>query len=279
MSSQYTKESIQYGELNDRGDAKASTYITDELLNSQGLYSKKDINNAKFNKYSRFGRVLDPYGRLNGGREYLFFVKPDLHICIPYGKSQSDTLYTMGGFQKSKVISNDGLRLNPQLTSAPYFSGLLNTNPDVIKELQMSAVYNPDPFSHLLSFSVNSSLPLDSSSAQTMDNPATIYGTSYKYLQDSEPSDESYSFSLEFVDDRSLNTYQFFKAYSEYHIARKSGLVTPPHMKYYQYKKLRRNMHCTYLRSFFSVLFYFLLSNQYLINQDHQRHRNDTAYY
>ena len=59
MSSQYTKESIQYGELNDRGNAKASTYITDELLNSQGLYSKKDINNAKFNKYSRFGRVLD----------------------------------------------------------------------------------------------------------------------------------------------------------------------------------------------------------------------------
>ena len=107
MSSQYTKESIQYGELNDRGNAKASTYVTDELLNSQGLYSKKDINNAKFNKYSRFGRVLDPYGRLNGGREYLFFVKPDLHICIPYGKSQSDTLYTMGGFQKSKVISND----------------------------------------------------------------------------------------------------------------------------------------------------------------------------
>ena len=47
----------------------------------------------------------------------------------------------------------------------------------------------------------------------------------------------------------------------------------------YQYKKLRRNMHCTYLRSFFSVLFYFLLSNQHLINQNHQRHRNDTAYY
>ena len=242
MSSQYTKESIQYGELNDRGNAKASTYVTDELLNSQGLYSKKDINNAKFNKYSRFGRVLDPYGRLNGGREYLFFVKPDLHICIPYGKSQYDTLYTMGGFQKSKVISNDGLRLNPQLTSAPYFSGLLNTNPDVIKELQMSAVYNPDPFSHLLSFSVNSSLPLDSSSAQTMDNPATIYGTSYKYLQDSEPSDESYSFSLEFVDDRSLNTYQFFKAYSEYHIARKSGLVTPPSLDYYKYKRLHNTM-------------------------------------
>ena len=47
----------------------------------------------------------------------------------------------------------------------------------------------------------------------------------------------------------------------------------------YRYKKLRRNMHCTYLRSFFSVLFYFLLSNQHLINQNHQRHRNDTAYY
>lgn len=241
-SSQYVKESIQYGELSTHGNVKASKYATDELLNSQGLYSKKDINNAKFNKYSRFGRVLDPYGRLNAGREYLFFVKPDLHICIPYGKTKADTIYKIGGFDKSNTISSSGLTLNPQLTDRTYFTSLLNTNPNVIKELQKSASSSIDPFCHLLSFSVNSSLSLDSSNAQTMDNPATIYGTSYKYLQDSEASDEAYNFSLEFVDDKYLNTYHFFKAYSEYHIARKSGLVTPPDVSYYQYKKLHNTM-------------------------------------
>ena len=38
-------------------------------------------------------------------------------------------------------------------------------------------------------------------------------------------------------------------------------------------------MYYTYLRSFLSVLFYFLLPYQHLINQNHQRHRNDTEYY
>ena len=236
----YTSETIRQGENNT--DVLAQDYVTDELMHSRGIYSKSDIKDAKFNKYSRFGRILDPYGRVNGGREYLFFVKPDLHIVVPYGKSTSDTLYTMGGFQKTNTIAGNGYRLNPQLANNSYFVGLLNTNPEIIPEIQKSATASVDPFSHLLSFSVNSALPLDSSNSQTMDNPATIYGTAYKYLQDSEASDENYSFSLEFVDDKSLSTYQFFKAYSEYHIARKSGLVTPPSLDYYKYKRLHNTM-------------------------------------
>ena len=239
----YSKESILYGK-NERipSELGGDVMITDDLLNSKGIYAKRDINDARFTKFSRFGRVLDPYGKLNPCREYLFFVKPDLHICVPCGASDSDALYSMSGYSGQGYRSTSGLVLNPQLTDNPYFRDLVDTHPDVVKELQYSADTTGNPFGHLLSFTVNSNLPLDSSNANTMDNPATIFGTSYKYLQDSEASDEAYNFSLDFVDNKYLDTYHFFKAYSEYHIARKSGLVTPPSMNYYRYKRLHNTM-------------------------------------
>lgn len=239
----YARESILYGSNKDiPSNLKGENNITDDLLNSVGLYSKKDIENARFNKFSRFGHVMDPYGKVNAGREYLFFVKPDLHICIPSGKTKNDPLYRISGASNEQPYSNNGLTLNPQLTNHPYFRDLIDTHPDVIRELQYSASSTPDPFSRLLSFSVNSNLPLGTSTAQTMDIPGTIYGTKYNYLLDSEKSDESYTLSLEFIDNKYLDTYHFFKAYSEYHIARKSGLVTPPNMSYYQYKRLHNTM-------------------------------------
>ena len=83
-TNKYANESILYGS-NDNipYNLRGQNMIKDDLMNSVGLYSKKDIEAARFSKYSRFGRVLDPYGRINPGREYLFFVKPDLHICVP----------------------------------------------------------------------------------------------------------------------------------------------------------------------------------------------------
>jgi len=174
--------------------------FSDDLLNSAGIYSKKDINNARFTRFSRFGRVLDPYGKLNPGREYLFFVKPDLHICVPANKPLDDTIYKIGGFSKSTPYTGpNGMRLNPQLSNNPYFKDLIDTHPDVIKDLQVSADPNNDPFSRLLSFTVSSNLTLGSSDTSTMDNPATIFGTNYKYIQDSEASDEAFGFSLEFL--------------------------------------------------------------------------------
>lgn len=236
-------------------DLRPEKRLGDSLFNAAGLYSKEDIEKARFTRYSRFGRVLDPYGRLNPGREYLFFVKPDLHIVVPYGLHVSNftgnSVYSIGNFgSKSEdaiaaeeVRAND-MTLNPQLQNAPYFVDLLKMHPNTIKELQYSAQSKSiaDPFIHSLSFGVNSNLPLDSVSTETLDNPATVYGTSYKYVRDSEASDENYSFSLEFVDNKNLDIYHFFKAYSEYHIARKTGFVTPPDMSFYQYKRLHNTM-------------------------------------
>lgn len=242
----FAKESMQFG-ANDNlpSNLKPEKMVTDDLMRSVGLYSKQEINSAKFSKFSRFGRVLDPYGRVNAGREYLFFVKPDLHICVPEGSDDEQSVYSFSGVSAgSGYKSSSGLRLNPQLDNMPYFRDLIDTHPNVVKELQYS-ISSDDPFGHLLSFTVNSSLQLDSSNARTIDNPSTINGVSYNYMVDSVGSDQSYEgISLEFIDDKDLNVYNFFKAYSEYHIARKSGLVTPPKMEYYTYKRLHNTMGC-----------------------------------
>lgn len=244
-TNKFANESIAYGS-NDNipSELRGQNMISDDLMNSVGLYSKADIGRAKFSRFSRFGRVLDPYGRINPGREYLFFVKPDLHICVPAGSDMS--IYKYSGFSGiTSYTSSNGLTLNPQLDNYPYFRDLIDTHPNVVKELQASATINNDPFGHLLSFAVSSPLQLDSSNSRTLDNPATMYGTSYNYLLDSSGSDEGYEgISLEFVDDKELNVYHFFKAYSEYHIARKSGLVTPPSTDYYKYRRLHNTMGC-----------------------------------
>lgn len=244
-TNKFAKETMLYG-ANDNipYNLRGHNMVNDDLMNSVGLYSKQDIETAKFSKFSRFGRVLDPYGRVNPGREYLFFVKPDLHICVPNGKDTEDDIYSYSGTSGSTAYTGKtGLKLNPQLDNYPYFRDLIDTHPNVVKELQVSAGTDNDPFCHLLSFAVNSPLQLDSSNSRTLDNPATMYGTSYNYLLDSSGSDEGYEgISLEFIDDKDLNVYHFFKAYSEYHIARKSGLVTPPDTSYYTYRRLHNTM-------------------------------------
>jgi len=255
---------------------KPTEYLNDQFMSSVGLYSNNELEKARFSKYSRFGRPLDPYGKLNDCREYLFFVKPDLHIAVPAKEvgivdevvniqtdngrrkktrmkvAKSESVYNLGlssgGSLYSKSLDTyNNLTLNPQLDNNSYFRELITSHPNVIRQLQRSApgtdnFSTVDPFCHLLSFSVNSYLEMPGSEASTLDNPSTIFGTSYEYLKDAEEADENPSFSLEFLDNKYLDTYHFFKAYTEYHIARKSGLVTPPSRDYYRYKRLHNTM-------------------------------------
>lgn len=195
-------------------------YIGDAFRNA-GIYTKEEINRAKYNNFSRFGRVLDGPGRLSNTSEYLFFVKPDLHIVEP---------------------GNQQMILNPELASNDYFIDLVRRYPEVVRELQKSAPGNNGSFGHLLSFCVNSSLDLPGIEAGTMDGPANMFGTSIEYLGDAEDSDKAPTFSLEFIDSKDLEVYHFFKAYQEYQIARKMGVVTPPERGKYTFKRKLHNV-------------------------------------
>lgn len=198
-------------------------YIAD-ARRSAGLYSKSEINTARYTKYPRFGRILDPYGRLNNTTQYLFFTKPDLHIVDP---------------------GSGSLTLNDELAGNSFFVDLVRLYPEVTRELQSSAHdERNDPFSHLLSFSANSALDVPSIEATTIDTPQTMFGTSIEYLGNAEASDENPTFSLEFVDTKELELYMYFKGYQEYQIERKSGSVTPPSRAYTFKRKLHNVMGC-----------------------------------
>lgn len=186
------------------------------------LFTREEINGARFTKFNRYG-YLDPYNHIssNSMREYLFFTKPDLHIVN----------YKNGA-------------LNKQLVDSAFFQDLYLRYPDVIKQLQRCAISEPTkyPFANLLSFSVNSSLDLPGVTSQNIDTPQTIYGNNYEYRGSGEASDDNPSFSLEFKDTKHLDVYMFFRAYEEYEVMKRHGIVTPPRKAYTENKVLHDQM-------------------------------------
>ena len=64
-------------------------------------------------------------------------------------------------------------------------------------------------------------------SSTTIDTPVNIYGTGYDYRGSSESSNDNFDFSIEFSDNKSLDTYMYFKAYEEYQNLKSHGLVSP----------------------------------------------------
>ena len=186
---------------------KSKSEYTDSMFNSHlraaGFYPKNEINN--FDGMYRFGKI-DPYNAVKGVHEVAFFTKPDLHIL-----DKSSGKYA----------------LNSELANNPFFIELFNKYPNVIYELQKST--NTNPFSNLL-FNAKvrtSNIDVPSMSSTTIDTPVNIYGTGYDYRGSSESSNDNFDFSIEFYDDKNLNTYMYFKAYEEYQNLKTHGLVSP----------------------------------------------------
>jgi len=170
---------------------------------------KEDAN--KLDIYFNRMQFANLHRAIGTTREYLFFVKPDLHI------------YTPGTKKLNKELGNDAfwIELNDKYSK-------------IICQLQKSAG-NPDtseitrtPFMPILTNTVVSSLDLPSINAETTDTPQTIYGTTIQYRQSSMRSDENFDFSLEFYDTPNLEVYHLFKAWDEYEKLKTLGVVSPP---------------------------------------------------
>lgn len=187
-----------------------------------GLYSRDEID--LYNSIYRFGR-LDPYNTLTNTKEYLFFVKPDLHII----KMDND---------HKKVY---GKTLNDGIKGHPFFEELYTKYPHIIYQLQSSADPTKNPLSYLLTNTVISNLDMPGLDSDTIDNPSNLFGTAYDYRTSSEKSDDNFSFSLEFKDTMHLDVYHFFKAYEEYETLKAHGQVYPM-MKYVSDKVLHDNI-------------------------------------
>lgn len=177
------------------------------IMQAANLYDRSEI--PWYTKFNRFG-LLDPYNALRGSKEYLFFTKPDLHICEPGTNT-----------------------LNPELSNQPFFVELAARYPQVVEQLQKSVKPfsgSPNPFICLLSNSVKNKLDMPEISANVIDTGATIFNTSIDYRGTAFNAGEKFDFSLEFEDTKYLEIYMFFKAYEEYEQLKKIGLVTPPNI-------------------------------------------------
>lgn len=178
------------------------------FLQANNIYNRRDM--ALYDRFNRFG-ILDPYNSLTGTKEYLFFTKPDLHICKP-GTHE----------------------LNPQLANDNFFVELAERYPQIISQLQKSveaeksASYSP--FMAILSNTVKNTLDMPSMDAKVIDTGATIFGTSIDYRGDAFNSGEKHEFSLEFEDTKYLELYHLFRTMEEYSQLKKFGIVSPPNI-------------------------------------------------
>lgn len=192
-----------------------------DMTRAANMFSVEEIHKNRFNKFSRYG-ILDPAHEFTGGREYLFFSKPDLHIFDPMRH-----------------------QLNPELQRVPFFINALEQYPESLYSLQqtynyasseMAGIPNSrilkNKFIPLLSNQVTSSLDLPGISATETANNSNLYQIGTTYRDGSEISDCSYEFTLEFHDTRYLDVYMFFKAYDEYFRQKYLKNIVPVNLNY-----------------------------------------------
>ena len=177
------------------------------------------VNRYSANWDSAFSRVpiIDPYTAPKGTTEYLFFVKPDLHLL------------------------DDG-SINPELNKrSSFFADAIERYPHIVDQLQYSNSMNRagGALSPLLSNAVTSKLDMPSITADQITTPQNVYGTALEYRGSSFKSDEGYDFSLEFKDTKYLEIYMYFKMYDEYEKLKWMGQVTPTSLMYIY----RKNLH------------------------------------
>lgn len=207
-----TVEDLSTLTLNETSNDYAKT-----IYHANNMFSERERNKLGgiFNKTYRFGYYNT--NTVSTGKEFLFFTKPDLNIM-------------------TNVLGVE--RLNPFLADTPFWINLLHDKPDVIKALQFSYSggtskagdgydETSDIFNHLLQNQVVSSLDIPSLSAQMTETAVNDYGVGYNYRGSSESSDDNPDFSLEFKDNKWLDTYMFFKAYEMYETMKHHGQVAP----------------------------------------------------
>lgn len=200
------------------GSGQTSDLIETALaptVRASGLVKKTDTE--YFYKFARFP-YMDPYARVTGTREYVFFTKPDLFI---FNKDSGN----LSGFVKN----------------VPFFENCLKTNRDSLYQLQYSATSGKFPFMNVLTNAKRSNLDLPGISTQNdMETAANLFDTKMSYRGTSYSSDENHDFSIEFEDTKNLDIYMLFKAYDEYE-----------RRKYYGYFDLfkNQNQYLTYVQN------------------------------
>ena len=204
-----------------------------KFMRSQGIYEPRDMKyNTAFYRIPR----LDPYYMVEGGREYLFFTKPDLNIITTRKDSQNGGAageLTTNVFNDTNIY---GLQVRGGIqggtSGSSYFVDLMdNGYKNTIADLNYSAStelgFDACPFIRILSNRKSSNMEIPDIVVNELETAQNMYGTRIFYPMSSMKSDEDIDFSIEFEDTQFLEVYQLFKAYDMYRQLKWLGLVTP----------------------------------------------------
>lgn len=204
-------------------DGSNTTFSSDatspatEELQARAIYDRTTMGWDK--GFSRVP-IIDPYNTTTNTFEYVFFVKPDLHLM-------------------------ENGSPNPELVNrSSFFADAIDRYPHIVDQLQFSHSMsrNGGTLCPLLTNAINGTLDLPDISADTIDTPQNSYGTKISYRGSSYKSDEEFDFSIEFKDTKYLEVYMWFKMFDEYEKMKWRGQVSPTLQSYITNKILHDQM-------------------------------------
>lgn len=185
------------------------------VMRANKNFSKEDIDN-RFNKFFRLG-YIDTHNNLTGARDYLFFTKPNLYLF--------DNPPQVEG--RSNNVSVKDLHLGIQRHS-PKLCSLYYEVPHLFYQLSRSVRFNNafcGNFIPLLTNTIDSSLDLPGVESQYSELTKTTNGAMRSIRGNSFQSNNEFTFSLEFIDNKYLEIYKLAMIYDEYMNLKSSGLI------------------------------------------------------
>ena len=191
-----------------------------KMKRAYGIYEPGDMKD--WDHFYIFNR-MDPYFQLGTTREYVFFVKPDLHI-----------------FNKGTSEFFEPISRNPFFVDLRYRGGNSGRYMKILRNLQKSAGDTDScPFIRAFTNKIRSGIDLPDIQASDQETATNQFGTRITYRKSSISSDEGFDFTTEFEDNKFLEIYTWFKAYDEYE-----------RMKYKGYIKIDNSQECAQWRQY-----------------------------
>ena len=219
-------------------------------MRSAGIYQPLDmLYNTKFYRLKR----IDPYYRVEGAIEYLFFTKPDLNLVntshtitdgrdgygsLTTGEIQANSIQgTSGSLEgdfKTMILGQGSGPFGVGTSVVPYFHMLKDLGYEQTFVDLSSSYIRPNcesadrcPFIRILSNRKTSNMDIPDISVEDLETSQNLYGFKLHYPLSSLKSDEDMEFSIDFEDTQYLEVYHLFKAWDLFRRLKWLGITFP----------------------------------------------------
>ena len=177
-----------------------------KTMRAHGVFEASDMRyNTEFYPLQR----NDPFNRVQGTREIVFFTKPSL----PF-------------------LKNNTGELKNEFAGTPYFNNLYSrgyarTLVDLSYPNGGGGTDPACPFIHILTNRITAPIDIPDIAVDELETAQNMWGTRLLYPKSSMSSDEGLDFTCEFEDTKYLEIYHLFKAWDLYRQGKWWGIFSP----------------------------------------------------